>query len=69
MTKIKVADLGTKIDPDAVIMINKGYVDDGSGGGSMESVDRWVGDKVKVNLTNTYDGNVAQIFKPGGFTI
>ena len=35
----KVADLSTNIDPEAVMMIKKTYVDDGSGGGSKETVD------------------------------
>ena len=67
VAKTKVADLGKNIDPAAVDMIKMTYVDDGSGGGTKETVDRLIGEETtdaKGNLI--YSGTVAQIFALGG---
>ena len=44
----QVADLGKNIDPEAVAMIKMTYVDDGSGGGTKQTVDRLVGEKLLI---------------------
>ena len=41
VAKAKVAELGNTIDPEAVVMIKKTYVDDGLGGGTKNTVDHW----------------------------
>ena len=67
--QVKGGKLGTEKDPDAVMKIKKGNVDNGSGGGSKETLGRLVRQKDKVDGFNIYDRTVAQIFKLGGFTI
>ena len=70
VAKTKVADLGKNIDPAAVDMIKMTYVDDGSGGGTKETVDRLIGEETtdaKGNLI--YSGTVNQIFALGGFSL
>ena len=70
VAKAKVADLRTSIDPEAVLMIKKTYVDDGSGGGAKETVDRLIGEEVADMDGNlSYTGTVSQIFTLGGLTI
>ena len=70
VAKSKVADLGISIDHDAVFMIKKTYLDDGSGRGLMDTVDQLLGDKVTDNDDNVnYTGTISQIFAQGGFQI
>ena len=69
VAKHKTADLGTDIDPEAVVMIKRGYVDDGSGGGTKETVDRLMGNETEQDGSLQYDGTVAQIFSLGGFKL
>ena len=70
VAKAKVADPGQDIDPDAVAMIKKTYVDDGSGGGTSDTVDRLIGEETADKEGNlTYSGTVTQIFALGGFSI
>ena len=70
VAKTKVADLGKHINPEAVPMIKLTYVDDGSGGGTTETVDRLIGEESTDPQGNlTYTGSVAQIFALGGFTL
>ena len=70
VSKTKVADLGQHIDSEAVAMIKMTYVDDGSGGGTTQTVDRLIGEESTDPQGNlTYTGTVAQIFALGGFTL
>ena len=59
VAKAKVADLGNSIE--AVLMIRKTYVDDGSWGGAKETVDRLFGEKVADKNGNlSYTGTVSK---------
>ena len=70
VAKAKVADLGNSIDPEFVVMIKKTYVDDGSGGGSKDTVNRLIGEEVSDGKGNlNFMGTVAQIFALGGFSL
>ena len=70
VAKLKLADLGVSIDQEAVQMIKIRYVDDGSGGGYQDTVDRLVGMEVTNNNGNrTYTGTISQIFTLAGFDI
>ena len=51
-------------------MMRKTYVDDGSGGGTKETVDRLIWNEIADKDGNlSYTGTVSQIFALGGFTI
>ena len=51
-------------------MIKKTYVDDGSGGGAKETIDRLIGNEIADKDGNlNYTGTVSQIFALGGFSI
>ena len=70
VSKVKVADLGQDISLEAVALIKMTYVDDGSGGGTMDTVDRLIGEEASDDKGNlSYSGTVAQIFALGGFMI
>ena len=69
VTKQKVVALGEAIDPAASWMITQGYVDDGSGGGSQQDVDRLVGEEHWEDGKPTYTGTVAQILALGSFKL
>ena len=45
VAEAKVADLGQDIDPEAVAMMKMTYMDDGSGGGTMDTIDRLIGEE------------------------
>ena len=66
----KVENLGESIDPEAVKMIKKTYVDDGSGAGSKDAVNRLLGEEVVDSESNIiYTGTIAQLFYLGGFIV
>ena len=50
-------------------MIKCSYVDDGSGGGNDNMVDKLMGEGLDENGTTVYTGTVAQILAYCGFTI
>jgi hypothetical protein len=64
-----VADAGREIDPEAAEMIAKGYVDDCTGGGSTETVDRLTGEETWKDGKPHYDGTVSRILKLGSFGV
>ena len=69
VAKSKLADLGYTIDPEAALMIKKGYVDDGTGGGSKATVDWLIGEETWVDGEPRYSGTVAQIMSIGSLEI
>jgi hypothetical protein len=51
------------------MMIKKGYVDDGAGGGSKKDVERLMGEETEVDGKLYYSGTIAKILSIRGFTV
>ena len=71
VTEGMVAKLGRHIDSEAADMLKKGYVDDRIGGGSIDTVNRLIGDETYHKETGraTYTGTVSQIMYLSGFKL
>ena len=69
VAKQKVAQEGRAISVEVAAMVERGYVDDGCGGGSEEMVQSLIGKHSVVDGVHTYDGLVAQILDLGGFRV
>ena len=66
-SKQEVADQGKMIDEVAAVRIREEmYVDDGASGGTLEEIQRFVGEK---DGKNKYNGTIQQIFEIGGFVV
>ena len=69
VAKQKVAKVGAVIDERVALMVEKGYVDDGCGGGDKEFVDYLIGEQTNVDGSLEYSGKVSQILALGGFKV
>ena len=61
LTKKAAVEEGRHIDPEVAEQMEKGYVDDGLGGGKREIIERMVGDVEEIDGQLHYSGVVSQI--------
>ena len=69
VAKLKLTDLGLRIDISAAEMIKCGYLDDRAGGGSEEDVDQLVVEETLVDGKLCYFRTIAQILAITGLTV
>ena len=65
----RVPEMGKEINPDAAKMIRKGYVDDGIGGGSSNTVDRLIGQEVWQDGKPYHNSTISQILDISSFRV